>query len=133
MIYCILGTSIQWLEFTKTIYLGHFIIYYVLPEGVAILSIRIDVLIDIFVPLYSILVFDGVLFSINRKYTGNTNELLGIISEATCLIPLGNVEELIIYVISRNSEISILLAGINMITCIFYSAPYHFYFPTIIY
>ena len=57
----------------------NFISYFILIEGVTILVIKIDGLLNIPQNLDSVIVLDAMPLSLGRKYLGHTNELLGII------------------------------------------------------
>ena len=91
-----LETSSQWLECTEILDLGHLLFYCILLEGVTILKIKPDGLLNIPGNLDSILVLDIVPLSLGRKYLGHPNKIIGILGEAPCPFTIGHVREFII-------------------------------------
>ena len=71
-----LGTSLQWLSYTKAFVLCHFPTYHVLPEGVAVFLIRFDGSLETLWNLDSILVFDNMSLSMSRNDIGHTEKFL---------------------------------------------------------
>ena len=70
--------------------------YFVLPEGVSIIIIKLYDLFYITFHLDSILVMDVVTLSLGSKDLGHPNKLIGILDEAPYLLPFGNIEDPII-------------------------------------
>ena len=67
--------------------LVHLLSYCILPEGVTVIIIKLDGLLNIPYHLDHTLVLDGVLLSLGSKDPGHPNELLGIISEVPLQLP----------------------------------------------
>ena len=105
----------------EILYLGHFLASCFLTEGVVILIIKLDSLFNFTSNLDSILVLDIVPLSLGRKYLEHPNELLGIIDDMPCPLPLGHVEGIIISCIVGTGDLVILFDDLHMPQCLFSS------------
>ena len=94
-----------------------------MTEGVTILMIKLDGLINNPGNIDSIIVLDIVTLSICRKYIGHHNELHGVLGELPFQFPLCHAKELIISCIGGKDEFLILFYGLYRLPCIFYIDP----------
>ena len=83
--------------------------------------IKLDGIISIPQNLDPILVLDIVPLSLGRKYLEHPNELLGIIDDMPCPLPLGHVEGIIISCIVGTGDLVILFDDLHMPQCLFSS------------
>ena len=67
------------------------------------------------------------------KVVGNTGEFITILSKVDRLVPLGNVECIIVYCICRKDNLVIFLDNPNRIPFIFYSVPYNLDFLILVF
>ena len=103
--------------------MGHLISYCILTEGVNILTIKLDGIINNPGNIDSIIVLDIVMLSICRKDIGHANELHGFLGETPFQFPLWHAKELIISCIGGKDEFLILFYGLYRLPCIFYGDP----------
>ena len=118
MIIWSLITSIQWSEFTEIFYMFHFLVYFILPECVTLLMIKLDVLLKIMQNLDPMLVLGVVTLSMGRKYLGNPHAVIGILGDAPFPLPIGIVEESIISYIYGKDKFFILLDSLYRLLCL---------------
>ena len=91
----------------------HFLSYCIISEGVTIITIKLDVLLNILGKLDSILAFDILSLSMGNKDLGHPNELLGILGEVPLPFPLVYVKEFIISFISEKGGVFMFFCSMN--------------------